>query len=98
VKRQQSESRNGNAFRGQEKPLGDVVVDYAYGLLLASRMYTRTKAGLLMHRKEARLILANNIKINRFFFDAIVSEMARNGLARNGNHGIYLAYRRDNTQ
>lgn len=94
MKRLQSESRNGNEFHGQGKLLGDVIVDYAYGLLLASKMYTRTNAGLLLHRKDARLILANNIKINRFFFDAIVSEMARNGLAMNGNHGIYIIERR----
>ncbi len=94
VKGLQFESWNSKAFQKQEKPLSDVIVDYAFGLLLASSMYTRTKTGLLLHRKDARLILANNIKINRFFFDAIISEMARSGLARNGNHGIYLIDRR----
>lgn len=77
----------------QPTPVGSLekfFIDHAYKLLLTSRKYKRTKYGYLMHRKDARLILANNIKINRPFFDVILSEMVRQGLVRKGNQGVYL--------
>ncbi len=73
-----------------KRPLGELIVEYAYGILLSSRMYKRTRTGFLLHRKDARLILANNIKINRQLFDVILSEMVRKGFAKKGNQGIYL--------
>ena len=88
-----SESSNVCASNNADKSLGEMIVDYAYTLLLSSRLFIGTKSGYLMHRKDARLILANNIKINRFFFEAIVSEMRRQGIIKTGNQGIYLKKR-----
>jgi hypothetical protein len=73
--------------------LEDLLLEYAYELLLTSRKYKRTKSGYLMHRKDARLILANNIKINRFFFDAIIMELKRQRAVRISNQGVYLIRR-----
>lgn len=80
----------GSSPENPSKSLENILIGYAYELLLASRKYKRTKSGYLIHRKDARLILANKIKINRFFFNAIISEMRRQGIVKAGNQGIYL--------
>jgi len=76
--------------KGRPKSLETILLEYAYELLLTSRKYKRTKTGYLMHRSDARSILANKIKINRIFFDAIISELGRQGIVKVSNQGIYL--------
>ena len=94
MKSPHSESGNGCVSNNADKSLGDMIVDYAYALLLSSRLFIGTKSGYLMHRKDARLILANNIKVNRYFFDAIISELINRGLVKNSNKGLYIKNRR----
>lgn len=74
--------------------LEDILIEHAYDVLITSRKYKRTKTGFLMHRRDARLILANNIKINRFFYEVIMAVMINRGFAKHSNQGIYLKDRR----
>lgn len=65
--------------------------ELAYRLLSSSKTGKRTRNGILIHRKTARLILANGIRIDRNAFCMIISEMVARGLVRNKNQGIYLS-------
>lgn len=72
----------------------EYILECAYRLLFSTSTSIRTGNGILIDRKTARLILSNGIRINRNAFNLIVSEMERNGLVKNGNHGIYIRDRK----
>ena len=70
--------------------LSEYIAEYAYRLLFSSKTGKRTRNGILIHRKTARLILANGIRIDRNAFGILISEMIIKGLVKNRNQGIYL--------
>lgn len=73
--------------------LNEYFIEIAYLLFISSKNIKRTRNGNLLHRKDARFILANKIRIDRTAFDILISEMENTGLLRNRNKGIYIISR-----
>ncbi len=70
--------------------LGTFIINIAHDKLISSQMHMRTRRGNLIQRKDAHLILANKIKVNRLFFDLIIAEMEKKGIVELNNQGIYI--------
>jgi hypothetical protein len=77
-------------LENDKKLLETFIVNNAHEAFISSELHKRTKRGILLHRKDARMILANNIKVNRPFFGIIIAEMEKKGLVEQNNQGIYI--------
>jgi hypothetical protein len=70
--------------------LSNYILGYVYSLLNTYDRGKRSESGLFISRKHARLIVANKLKVDRFLFDIIVSEMQKKGFLENRSRGIFI--------
>ena len=74
----------------KEPSISNHIIKNSYCLMSSYGLRKKKKNANFISRKDARKLIANNIKIDKNAFNILISDMQKIGLVKNGNRGIYL--------